>query len=75
LSTHRDDPERLASLPDAALDVRLARKAAGLTLKAVGERLGCSAQYICHIEAGRARPSRVQIERVLDAIREAGADR
>ena len=42
------------------------RAGAGLTLKQVGERLGCSTSHVGHLETGRSLPAQPELEVLLE---------
>jgi transcriptional regulator with XRE-family HTH domain len=69
------DAKRLAALPESAFAVKLARLAASMTQQQVADELGCTVQYVCHIEAGRGYVSDRQVARILRAIAQAAAER
>jgi len=49
-----------------ALELARLRQEAGLTLKQVADRLGCSVSHVGHLEAGRNLPGRAELEVLLD---------
>lgn len=49
-----------------ALELAGLRQRAGLTLKQVAERLGCSTSHVGHVETGRNLPGRAELEVLLD---------
>jgi transcriptional regulator with XRE-family HTH domain len=49
-----------------ALELSRLRRDAGLTMKQVAERLGCSTGHVGHLETGRNLPGRAELEVLLD---------
>lgn len=71
---------REAMLPDGMLvskgtalpKLREIRLRAGLTQKEMAARIGCSAGFVCRLEAGTQKAGRVMLRNILDAITETG---
>ncbi len=49
--------------------IRLKRTSAGLTLKQLAEKVGCSEAHISQIERGRVSPSIATLKKIADALR------
>lgn len=63
-----DDADSPRSL-EAGEAIRRARKAAGLTLDGLAQRLGCSKGYLSHLETGRRRVT-IELARQVEAALE-----
>jgi predicted transcriptional regulator len=69
------EAELLASLPDDAREIRLARLSAGIAQTAVANRCDFAQPYLSNLETGRFGFSEAQKARILAAIANLAGER